>query len=291
MKFLSSIIVVFIIYTNSFYVLALPTNLANALNENVHFNKERTGVSKDASLSAAFNPEYMGGHYQGDMIFPEGALRGAAHRPQTQRWPSGIVPYEILPSIHSTFVSLITNSMRQMEQQTAVDSKPCITFRPRTVNDDIYIVIQNGTGCSAYVGYLPGYDLVRAVTLMHAPPYTCMVTGIIQHELLHVLGFFHEQSRPDRDDYVSILWNNIDAGTESNFDKYSELDIDTLMLPYDYSSVMHYGPYSFSKNGLRTIIPTYNASAVIGQRDGMSPNDILEVQRYYECVPTPTVKK
>ena len=38
------------------------------------------------------------------------------------------------------------------------------------------------------VGYLRDYVLDRTVTLMYAPPYTCMVPGIIQHELLHVLG-------------------------------------------------------------------------------------------------------
>ena len=76
-------------------------------------------------------------------------------------------------------------------------------------------------------------------------------------------------------------------GTQNNFNKYGEDDIDTLSLPYDYGSVMHYGAYDFSSNGLPTIIPVRNASAVLGQRIGMSPIDILEVQRYYGCVATP----
>jgi hypothetical protein len=38
-----------------------------------------------------------------------------------------------------------------MESQTKVDDVPCIQFRPKTDADQIYITIQNGTGCSAYV--------------------------------------------------------------------------------------------------------------------------------------------
>ena len=72
-------------------------------------------------------------------------------------------------------------------------------------------------------------------------------SGIIMHELMHAAGFWHEQSRADRDDYISINWSNIQAGMEFNFLKYDLRKIDHLGAEYDTCSVMHYGAYAFAK--------------------------------------------
>lgn len=72
-------------------------------------------------------------------------------------------------------------------------------------------------------------------------------------------------------------------GMANNFAKYNTNQVDYLDLPYDYDSVMHYNTKDFSKNGEPTILPNVPGT-VIGQRKYLSPIDILEIQRFYNCV-------
>jgi len=77
-----------------------------------------------------------------------------------------------------------------------------------------------------------------------------------------------------------------------NFDKYNYMQVDTQMTSYDYGSVMHYERNAFALNSSgATIIPIQNTSAYIGQRFQLSAIDILEIQRYYGCVSTPSGKR
>ena len=59
-------------------------------------------------------------------------------------------------------------------------------------------------------------------------------------------GFWHEQSRADRDSNVEIMWGNINPSMKYNFMKYSLTKITHLDAPYDTCSVMHYSGYAFS---------------------------------------------
>ena len=63
--------------------------------------------------------------------------------------------------------------------------------------------------CSSQVGHLSGGQTVSLDD-------GCVYTDIVQHELMHAAGFWHEQNRYDRDDYVIINWGNIQLGNLNN---------------------------------------------------------------------------
>ncbi|UJR11875.1 hypothetical protein I4U23_016054 [Adineta vaga] len=223
--------------------------------------------------------------FEGDILFPPVSTltnRGVALRGSSVPWTNGIIPYEILPGYASTEISFIIATMQKMERILAVNNYKCIQFRPKISSDPYYITIVNGFGCSSYIGQNTGESMTRTVTLQHPG---CIDDGRVMHELLHALGFYHEQSRPDRDQYVRVNYENIQSGMEHNFDKYSNTVVDTQNTSYDYQSVMHYQLNAFSNNGLPTIEPL-RENIRIGQLDNMSSIDIEEVRLFYNCSST-----
>lgn len=138
----------------------------------------------------------------------------------------------------------------------------------------------NPGGCFSNVGYL---GKVQTMNLEVYPlNQGCFRTGSILHELMHVLGFYHQQSDPQRDDYIEILYDNIIPGKEFNFEKYNSDFVTDFDQGYDYESCMHYSSKAFSANGEDTIRPL-DRQAKIGQREDMSERDINKINIMYKC--------
>ena len=108
-----------------------------------------------------------------------------------------------------------------------------------------YINFIDGSGCWSKVGYVGGK---QDISLKSSG---CIYRSTIKHEIYHSLGYYHEQSRPDRDNFVTINFGNIKINKEDNF-KFKQ-NIETFGVPYDGRSNMHYSYKAFSKNGLPTI--------------------------------------
>uniref|UniRef100_A0A671LZK8 Metalloendopeptidase n=1 Tax=Sinocyclocheilus anshuiensis TaxID=1608454 RepID=A0A671LZK8_9TELE len=156
--------------------------------------------------------------------------------------------------------------------------KSCIEFKPRTAEDISYISVESRDGCWSYIGH----RVAGAQTLSIGD--SCGIKAFIEHLFLHALGFLHEHTRYDRDDYVTINFKNIITGYESNFNKYSENLTTTQDTPYDYYSVMHYDKDALSNgNGSTIITKRPEFQNVIGQLLDMSEYDVIELNKLYKC--------
>lgn len=71
--------------------------------------------------------------------------------------------------------------------------------------------------------------------------------------MMHIVGFLHEHSRDDRDDYINIISKNIDKNHLNNFLKAPDGFTSSFGVPYDYASILHYSSVAFSFNGNETI--------------------------------------
>ena len=89
----------------------------------------------------------------------------------------------------------------------------------------------------------------------------------------------HEQSRKDRDNYVTIKWENIHESYWPQFEKCTSCDLQNS--PYDYNSVMHYGKFASSKTGLNNPTIVTKNGQYIGQRCGFSVLDIQNINDLY----------
>ncbi|XP_077289268.1 hatching enzyme 1.2-like [Arctopsyche grandis] len=216
------------------------------------------------------NPEELGEYFQGDILFPPGSKRNGV-RAESFRWPGGIVPYVIEGNYAAEHRQNIMEAIAQYHRLT------CIRFVPYKGQKDYLAIGNRQTGCWSSVGRVGGRQDVN----LQNPGCVTMV-GTIIHELKHALGFFHEQSRPERDNFVTIHYGNIKHGEEYNFDKAK--DTNNFGVGYDYGSVMHYSGHAFSANGQPTI--TAKVSGVtLGQRRELSKGDVQKVKEMYKCKP------
>ncbi|MBO9667898.1 MAG: M12 family metallopeptidase [Bdellovibrio sp.] len=178
------------------------------------------------------------------------------------RWPNGVIPFVIKSDISNPAAV-----MQAISQFTDTG----IEFRPYTEEADA-LVFEAGTGnCKSYVGRIGGLQ----------PLWVAPGCGAkeIAHEIMHAIGFVHEQNRSDRDAYIEILWNNVQPSAKLNFEKFSnEASSANALGAFDYSSIMIYPPYMFSTNSGETM-RSKNSEKPIAPSQSLSINDMMRLKR------------
>ena len=144
---------------------------------------------------------------------------------------------------------------------------------------DGYIRIGSYTnGCWSYVGRLPTIYQPQVVNLATF----CDFTDVVEHEMMHALGFFHEQARPDRNSYVTVHWSNIPGDKVGNFEIAD--GINSRDSPYDRRSVMHYDNFAFAiDNQQPTMSSTDNSQPLLGSSFTMTDTDMTQIRMLYRC--------
>jgi len=207
-------------------------------------------------------------------------------------WPNGFVPYcfetfewegEFEPILLDEQMDNVTQALGNITMDV-----PCIKFKRVAEGyhgSHLIFTASGGAGCYSGVGR----DLLGKGQYINLGSPECYAVGTIIHETIHSLGAVHEQSRPDRDLYVSILRDNIQPGREANFRKQEAETFNTRNTPFDYQSIMLYPSDAFGKEdglgGRKTTIQSLKPGVEIRGSDTktkLSTVDVVELARAYQ---------
>ncbi|KAF8361128.1 nas-29, partial [Pristionchus pacificus] len=277
------------------------SRLFDTLTEIVHEEYKDKGQSSDqivpvqyqrreASIAAA-NEKLQDILYEGDILVTpqflervvDASLRRQGNRLKRQAfldatypmsiWTEG-VPYVLHPSLSLSSRASIQRAISFWHEET------CINFRPRTNEVQYLNFVGNGDGCWSSVG---------RDTKSGPQPVSigagCSHFGVTSHELAHALGLFHEQSRYDRDRFVTLNTNRVPRRLLYNFAKIGDDELTTYSLPYDVGSVMHYAPTEFAIDrrfpALTSVDP--NLQFAMGNLYGPTFVDVALLNVHYNC--------
>ncbi|EDV93770.1 low choriolytic enzyme [Drosophila grimshawi] len=211
-----------------------------------------------------------------------------AMRSPLQLWPTTRIYYRLASDYSPEEAANVRTALATFDEQT------CLHFEelsgPAPVGSRYVHFKKSPKMCGTRVGYNPiALGLGSSSHDVHLTEKCLSKTGIIQHETLHVLGLYHEQSRPDRDEHVVIEYDNIPRKYWPQFIAMTESTTTTHNVPYDFGSVMHYPKNAFAKDPsqptIRALADGVPVDREMGQVVGPSAGDLFKIRKMYKCDP------
>jgi len=177
-------------------------------------------------------------------------------------WHNKTLHYEINPNL--------PNQSRIEQAMQDITSKTGFRFARRTNQVD-YVHIQfHPSGANSQLGKRGGRQIINI------PDWA--TNGTCAHELMHAIGIYHEQGRPDRDNFIRIHWTNLAPGWDLQYAKPAGA---IPVAQYDYCSIMHYSDTGGAKPGKKAFTVLRQTSCRVGQRGSLSQSDIQTIKSIY----------
>ncbi|MEZ4752463.1 MAG: M12 family metallopeptidase [Bdellovibrionota bacterium] len=235
-------------------------NLSPKSNEPVP-PEEAIGFVVDGDLAIAQGDIILGSVEDGEKV------EKGYYKPFRPRlWESNEIPYHIDEKLPNP--DRVREALDQLESQTA------LKFIPFSGQEDALVFVRGSEHCYSYLGRIGGHQPVQLADTCSAPA--------ILHEVMHALGFIHEHSRTDRDEYVKVNWDNIDPKFRMQFETVPEILMDPIKgTPFDYASIMLYPPNAFAKDKNKLTLESATAQMLNPANARLSNQDVERVGRLY----------
>ncbi len=226
------------------------------------------------SSTSAPRPAMIPVHTEAESVADTGSL-----------WPSGVVYYDDSGCIGGGTCPNLAQAISTFN----TDFSGVVQWTERTSQATYVVITLSGTGGRGDVNTI-GYPPEAGPVALNCNT-DCSVTTLL-HEMGHMIGLYHEQTRTDRDTYVTMHYENVIKGSwVGNFAINAQNE--RLLTPYDYASVMQYPAFVDSRNGGPAIetnppgIPLQGTEGVPGAgNQDYSAGDKEAILRLYGQAPT-----
>ena len=198
-------------------------------------------------------------------------------------WDRAIVPYVIKGTIYLEGGGQIVGINREEDKEkiraalSELSKETGILFPEYATDLDLYAEHKDGVriiaGWKYSTSFLGRQGRIQTITLG-----LTLEKSVIQHEFMHALGFNHEFTREDRDEYVDVHWENIPERMHRQFEmKENSKDCGG----FDINSIMMYGSFNVQKDSTK-IEMTLKDGSTFERKTELSFGDISSVKSLYE---------
>jgi hypothetical protein len=207
----------------------------------------------------------------GDLVLgkPEPSFsgnKGYYDAPNPQPWERPEIPYAIHPDL--------PDPQRVEKALDYLRTHSPVSFVPYQGQKDAILFEPGTEHCYSGLGRMGGLQPIRL-----SPE--CQPQQIM-HEVMHALGFVHEQSRPDRDQYVEVLWPNIEEKYRLQFEIVPSTFLEALRdSPFDFHSIMLYPANAFALHPDLMTLRALGTESIAPVQEGLSESDLHRLSRLF----------